>query len=159
MPPDHPNGRIKLVGVMPPCGMCFDNDAAEEVIRNAITMSVCRRCSRVLHLPATHRRRLVLGSEQASRDEAVAFIEAQEWTRAQPTLHGRRQAPHEYCLIWKSTDPWMQLRVLAFIRGHGERRRWGRNFHTYWIHGEYEYWAMPERESILNRRHLSWATR
>jgi len=154
----HPNGRIKLVGVIPRCGFCFDNEAEEEVIYSGIAVSLCRRCLRVVRPPARARRSLRLGAEPATEEETVAFVEAQEYTRAQPTFRGRPQAPHEYVLIWKSTDPWMQLRVLAFIRANGERRRWGPKWHTYWTHGEWEYWAMPPTESILNRRRLDWPT-
>lgn len=64
--------------------------------------------------------------------------------------------PHEYVLVWLSPDPWLHLRVVAFIRAVGERRRWGHHFHHYWTWGDHEYWAMPPRETILNRRRLDW---
>jgi hypothetical protein len=90
--------------------------------------------------------------------EAGAYVAAQTWTRARPTFHGRPQAKHEYVLLWKSTDPFLQLRVLAMIRAIGEARRWGRKMHHYWTPpgSDYEHWAMNPRESILNRRRLDW---
>ena len=93
-----------------------------------------------------------------SEAEAGAYVEAQTWKRARPTLRGRPQAPHEYVLLWRSSDPRLQLQVLAFIRATGERRRWGRNWHSYWVRGDWEYWSLPPRETILNRRHLDWPT-
>jgi hypothetical protein len=87
-----------------------------------------------------------------TREEAGAYVEAQTWTFARTMP----KWPHEYVLIWKSTSPWTQLRVLAFIRATGERRKWGRHFHHYWTWADYEYWAMPPRETILNRRRLDW---
>ena len=33
---------------------------------------------------------------------------------------------------------------------------WGHHFHHYWTWGDHEYWAMPPRETILNRRRLDW---
>lgn len=149
----------KLVLVIPPCGFCWDRDASDEVITVwGCEASLCAVCSGRYGIPGTERRLEVAAARPPlpTAAEAGAYVEAQTWTRARPTFRGRPQAPHEYVLIWKSTDPWMQFRVLAFIREHGERRKWGRNWHTYWVHGQYEYWAMRPRETILNRRHLDW---
>jgi hypothetical protein len=152
---------VKLVLVIPPCGFCWDRDATEEVDTVwGCTASLCPVCSGKYAWGGTGRRLVVAAAQPPlpTPAEAGAYVEAQTWTRAQPTFHGRPQAPHEYVLLWKSTDPWLQLRVLAFIRATGEPRRWGRKVHHYWIRGDWEYWAMPNRETILNRRHLDWPT-
>ena len=156
----EPGPDVKLVLVIPPCGFCWDRDATEEVETIwGVSASLCLPCARRLRAPGSHSRYLALGAARdplPTAEEAAAYARAQSWTRAQATFRGRPQAPHEYVLIWKSTDPWLQLRVLAFIREHGEPRRWGRKTHHYWISGDHEYWAMPRRETILNRRHLDW---
>jgi hypothetical protein len=154
---------VKYVLVIPPCGFCWDRDATEEVETVwDCTASLCMQCARLYRRPDSHTLYLVIGAGReplVTSVQAGAFMEEQTWTRAQPTFRGRPQAPHEYCLLWRATDPWMQLRVVAFIRATGERRRWGRNWHTYWTYGEHEYWAMRPRETILNRRHLEWPDR
>ena len=152
---------IKLVLVIPPCGFCWDRDASEEVMtRWGVEAHLCAYCSVKLRDPQSPIRYLVPGAARLralpTPAEAGAYVEAQDFTRARATFRGSPQAPHEYVLVWKSTDPWMQFRVLAFIREHGERRRWGRNWHTYWTWRDYEYWAMRPRETILNRRRLDW---
>jgi hypothetical protein len=153
---------VKLVLVIPPCGFCWDRDAVWEVMtRWGCSASLCAECTGK-HASGREEPQLLKAGAAVpplpTEAEAGAYVEAQTWTRAKPTFHGRPQAPHEYVLLWKSTDPWLQLRVLAFIRATGEPRRWGRKVHHYWTWGAYEAWAMPPRETILNRRHLSWPT-
>ena len=150
----------KLVLVIPPCGFCWDREATEEVTTIwGCYASLCPVCSGRYALPGTERRLVVAAAQEPrpTKAEATAYIGSQEWVRARPTFHGRPQAQHEYVLLWRSTDPWFQLRVLAMIRAVGEPRRWGRKLHHYWQPGDgFEYWAMPPRETILNRRHLDW---
>jgi len=154
---------VKPVFTIPPCMFCFDRDASEEVMtRFGCVAVLCFQCARKYRDPLAVPLYLVPAAARGqlpTEAEAVAYVEAQEFTRAQSTFRGRPQAPHEYVLLWKSTDPWMQKRVLEFIREHGEARRWGRKTHHYWTHGDYEYWAMPPRETILNRRRLDWPVR
>jgi hypothetical protein len=150
----------KLVLVIPPCGFCWDRDATVEATTIwGCQASLCVICAERYRRDGAPVLRLVTAAARPplpTAAEAGAYVEAQTWTRARPTFHGRPQAPHEYVLLWKSADPWTQLRVLAAIRARGEPRRWGRKVHHYWTWGEHEYWAMPPRETILNRRHLDW---
>ena len=152
--------REKYVLVIPPCGFCWDRDGTEEVETIwDCAANLCPQCARLYQRPDSPARTLVLGADREpliTGTQAGAYVAEQTWTRAQPTFRGRPQAPHEYVLLWRSTDPWLQLRVLAYIRVNGVRRRWGPKWHTYWEHGEHEYWAMPPRETILNRRHQDW---
>ncbi len=153
---------MKLVLVIPPCGFCWDRDAVFEVLtRWGCWASLCTACAG-RHDSGREEPRLLRAGAAAeplpTAAEAGAYVEAQTWTRARPTFHGRPQAPHAYVLLWKATDPWLQLRVLAYIRAVGEPRKWGRKTHHYWVHGDWEHWAMPVRETILNRRHLDWPT-
>ena len=152
----------KLVLVIPPCGFCWDREATEEVTTIwGCYASLCPVCSGRYALPGTERRLVVAAAQEPrpTKAEATAYIGSQEWVRARPTFHGRPQAQHEYVLLWRSTDPWLQLRVLAYIRAVGEPRRWGRKMHHYWTWGSWEHWAMPDRETVLNRRHLDWPDR
>jgi len=154
---DSDGADIKHILVIPPCGFCWDRDASEEVMtRWGVEAHLCASCSRKLRDPAAPIRYLVPGAARLqplpTPEEAGAYVESQEFTYARTMP----KYPHEYVLIWKSTDPWMQFRVLALIREIGDRRKWGRNWHHYWTWGEYEYWAMRPRETILNRRRLDW---
>jgi hypothetical protein len=156
---DDDGTELKLVLVIPPCGFCFDRDATTEMMTAwGCEASLCPVCAGKIGMAGTERK-LVTAAALAplpTAAEARAYAEAQTYTRARPTFHGRPQAPHEYVLIWKSTDPWMQLRVLAWLRKNGEPRRWGRKTHHYQVWGDWEWWAMPIRETILNRRRLDW---
>lgn len=146
---------MKLVLVIPPCGFCWDRDAVEETETVwGCVASLCPICADKIGRPGTGRRLVTAAAQPPlpTREEAGAYVEAQTWTFARTMP----KWPHEYVLIWKSTSPWTQLRVLAFIRATGERRKWGRHFHHYWTWGDHEYWAMPPRETILNRRRLDW---
>jgi|SRR5215469_7379599 len=147
---------VKLVLVIPPCGFCWDRDATEEVMTQwGCWASLCMSCARKYRARGSHTRYLAPGAGQEplpTAEQAGEYVESQEWTFARTMP----KWPHEYVLIWKSTDPWMQFRVLAFIRETGERRRWGRNWHTYWTWRDHEYWAMRPRETIINRRQLDW---
>jgi hypothetical protein len=150
---------MKLVLVVPPCGFCWDRDATAEMDTIwGCEASLCPVCAGRIGVPGTERRLVTAAAQPPlpTAEEARAYAEAQVYTRARPEFRGRPQAPHEYCLLWKSTDPWMQLRVLAFLRARGEPRRWGRKVHHYQVWGDWEWWAMPPRETILNRRHLDW---
>lgn len=95
--------------------------------------SLCPICADKIGRPGTGRRLVTAAAQPPlpTREEAGAYVEAQTWTFARTMP----KWPHEYVLIWKSTSPWTQLRVLAFIRATGERRKWGRHFHHYWTWG------------------------
>jgi len=147
---------MKLVLVIPPCGFCWDRDAQYEVMtRWGCWASLCAECIANLDSGREEPRLLKAGAAVGPRltaEQAGAYVDAQEWVFAKTMP----KWPHEYVLIWRSPDPWLHLRVVAFIRSVGERRRWGRHFHHYWTWGDHEYWAMPPRETILNRRRLDW---
>jgi hypothetical protein len=147
---------VKLVLVIPPCGFCWDRDAVFEVLTVwGCWASLCPGCTGRFDSGQAEPALLRAGAAVEpllTAAEAGAYVDAQTWTFARTMP----KWPHEYVLIWKSTAPWTQLRVLAFIRAVGEPRRWGRKTHHYWTHGEHEYWAMPPRETILNRRRLDW---
>jgi hypothetical protein len=163
----NPDGLWRVVIAAPICQFCYDRDATHEVTTvQGWTALLCDRDMRRVAAPGSRPRRLVVGPARSlpSVAEVQAFVAAQRWTRAQPTFRGRPQAPHEYCLIWDSTDWAAQLRVLAWLREYGESRPFPpratgrhRKIHHYWQYGGYEYWAMPPRETILNRRHLDWS--
>jgi hypothetical protein len=156
----------KLILVIPPCGVCWDRDAVCEVKTIfGWWASLCEDHAVQFGDPAFEgqpRRELQAGPDQPpliSAEQAGAYVESQAFRRARPTYMGRPQPKHEYVLLRRSTDPELHLRVVSFIRAVGERRRWhGGDYHTYWTHGDYEYWAMAPRHVILNRRHLSWPT-
>jgi hypothetical protein len=153
---------VKIVLAIPLCSLCRDKIATVEVTCWGWLAWLCEDCADRYADPGAPRRELHAGPAEPplpTEAEAGAYVEAQAWKRARPTFRGRPQAPHEYVLIWRSTDPAMQLRVLAFIREHGVRRRYGRDWHHYWQPGDgYEYWDINAQETILNRRHLSWPT-
>jgi hypothetical protein len=147
----------KLLLVIPPCMFCHDQDAVLEVMtRWACWASLCSDCAGRYGGEGRELRAAPAEPPLPSAEQVADYVGAQAWKRARATLRGRPQAPHEYTLLWRSTDPWQQLRVLSFIRQVGEPRRWGRDTFHYWVHGDYEYWALAPRETILNRRHLSW---
>jgi hypothetical protein len=94
-------------------------------------------------------------SEQEARD----YCAAQRWkfARSMP------EWPHEYVLLnpgrqpGHSTDPWMHLRVVAFIRAVGQKRWFApsRRLHAYWQPGDgTEVWTLRPVDTILNRQHL-----
>ena len=151
----------RTVLAIPLCSLCRDKTATVETIAWGWLAWLCEDCADRYADPGAPRRELRAGPAEPplpTAEQAGAYVEAQAWKRARPTFRGRPQAPHEYVLIWRSTDPRMQLRVLAFIRATGERRRYGRDWHHYWTWADYEYWDINAQETILNRRHLSWPT-
>jgi hypothetical protein len=153
------NENVKLVMSVSPCVVCFDQDAVFEVaVPGRCAALVCGEHVARLRGDRVPLRPWASAVPLPTADEVAVYVEAQEFRRAQENYRGRPQAPHEYILLERCTDPWMQLRCLAFWREHGEARRWYSSWHHYWVHGEYEYWAMPPRETIINRRHLSWPT-
>jgi hypothetical protein len=147
---------VKLVLLIPACSFCYERDAVFEVVTVwGCWASLCPACAGRFDSGREEPALLKAGAAVEpllTAAEAGAYVESQHFVYAKTMP----KWPHEYVLLWKSTAPWTQLRVLAFIRAVGERRRWGRNWHTYWTHGEHEYWAMRSTETILNRRHLDW---
>jgi hypothetical protein len=110
----------------------------------------CDRCAALLADPEQDRLELRVAPMVAgcTEEEAGRYVESQTYTFASTMP----ETPHYYVLLHNSTDPDTHLRVVNWIRANGEPRPWGRKVHHYWTHGNYEYWAMPPRETILNRR-------
>jgi hypothetical protein len=152
----------KLVLVQPPCSFCWDKAAAVEVTTIwSWQASLCMDCAERIGSDRSGWRELRAGPGEPplpTEAEAGAYVESQTWKRCRPTFRGRPQPKHEYVLLRRSTSPALQLRVLYFIREHGERRRFGGSYHHYWTWGDYEYWELSPQDTILNRRHLSWPT-
>jgi hypothetical protein len=90
--------------------------------------------------------------------DAAAYLAAQAWTPAKTVP----EYPHEYVLLPRSADLLTHLRVVRFIRHHGDRRQWmpgdgpaaGRKVWChYWRSGEHEHWTQPSlADPILNRK-------
>lgn len=83
--------------------------------------------------------------------DADAYVSGQRWTVARTVPDD----PHEYLLLRASTDQWMHLRFLRFVKYAGERRQWPRDrrWYSYWRSAGFEYWPMPgESETLINRR-------
>jgi hypothetical protein len=153
-------GRGLAVLVLPPCMFC-DRAAGVETTAFGVRADLCAEHASQYGADALSRplRAGPAALPLPTGAEAGAYVESQAYRRARPTYLGRPQAPHEYVLLRRSTDPWTQLRVLAFIREHGERRRFQGSYHRYWTWGDYEYWELqPAWNTILNRRGLDWPT-
>jgi hypothetical protein len=152
----HPDPDIKYVMWLPHCPFDWDRPAAFEV--TTIWGAAAWLCEQ--HMTVYRRNgdpvfRLLLGPARRlpSREEVMRYIEAQSWHPAQAEFRGQRQSPHEYVTIQRSTAPYTQLRVLAYIRAHATRRR--AQF-SYWRPGDgHEYWDINPTQTILNRRSLS----
>src|SRR5262245_10604870 len=127
--------HIVLVLAFPPCSICWDQDAVCETIAWGCRADLCAACAERYGDPGSRRELRARPAELPlpTEREAGAYVEFQEWKRARPLFRGRRQAKHEYVLLRRSTDPFMQLRVLAMIREHGGRRRYGSSYHRYWV--------------------------
>jgi hypothetical protein len=147
----------KLVLTSPVCMFCRDKIATVETVAWGCHADLCPVCADQYADRGQPRRELRAGPAEPpliTEAEVVAYVEAQQWRRARPMLRGRPQLPHEYVLIWKSTDPWRQLQVLSYIRANGPRIR---GYHRCtW--GDFEYWSLAPDQTILNRRHLDWPT-
>jgi hypothetical protein len=87
-----------------------------------------------------------------TEEEFAAFVAAAPWTFA-TTMP---EQPHEYTLR-KEHDPATFEAAVAFIREHGDRRRWGRHTHTYYDLDGRTYWTLGwpvEQTVVLNRADL-----
>jgi hypothetical protein len=78
------------------------------------------------------------------------YIDGERWVYAKTMP----KWPHEYVLLRASSDPWMHLRVLGYMRQHAEWRPWGRHRDPglpYWRDRGRDYWSMPPNWLIINR--------
>lgn len=91
--------------------------------------------------------------------EARRYLASQRWKPARTMP----EYPHEYLLLdpgrqpGHSTDPWLHLRTVAFIRERGQKRWFApsRRIHSYWQPGDgTEVWTLRPVDTILNRQHL-----
>jgi len=149
----------KYVLVLPHCPFDWDRPAAYQVTTIwGVTASLCSEHANVYRRNGSPVRRLLLGAAREplpTEAEVGRYIDRQDFRSAAERFRGQRQAPHQYVTIQRSDDPWMQLRVLAFIRVAGERHRRFGKWHTYWRREGYEYWDLDPTQTILNRRELT----
>jgi hypothetical protein len=157
-----------LVLVIPPCGVCTRAAAAWRAELAGATVDVCDRCRDALR--AGEAAPLADAARAARRPNTA---QVQRYLAAQPFKHARTvpEHPHEYLVLSASTDPWLHLRVIAYIEDRGHQEVWrpapGRTgtTYTYWRGGDgWEYWPSPPAMSgpswaapkyartILNRR-------
>jgi hypothetical protein len=145
----------RLVMCLPPCMWCTDKDATVEIFTKLGCLAdLCAEDAELLRAPRRTGRPIAVAASAGPLvpAEVVAeYLAAQTWTYAK----SMPRWPHEYVLLRRSTDPQAHLNAVAFIRAHGEARRWGRKTHHYWQPGDgREYWTMRESDTILNRREL-----
>jgi hypothetical protein len=143
----------RLVICRPPCMWCTDKDATQEVFTTLGCLAeLCDEHAEMLRAPRRVGRPIVNAASVGPllpTEVVAAYLEAQTWTYAK----SMPRWPHEYVLLRKSTAPTTHLGAVAFIRAHGEARRWGRRMHHYWQPGDgREYWTMRDSDTILNRR-------
>jgi hypothetical protein len=141
--------------VIPPCGSCFRNDAELAAVVGGSWAYLCRRCaSEGVADRAWDWKPLLVGPllDGCTEDEVRRYVRSQRFTfaRTMPDI------PHYYVVLHRSTDPLLHLRAVNWIRENGQSRRFARGKppNHYWTDGNYEYWALPQRETILNRRDL-----
>ena len=141
---------------IPDCSLCGEPAAIEgQTILGDSWAVLCASCWAQIGIPETGRP-LVLAAA-LPRLPGLAHVE--RYLREAPWVYARTmpQWPHEYVLLRRSPDPWLHLRVLAYIRRHGEQRPWrgrfGRELHSYWRSpGDgREYWTLRPAFTILNR--------
>jgi hypothetical protein len=141
---------------LPACLLCTDRGARWEVTIRGCAAWVCDEHLPMVtgHLdPGAYPVALTDrgGWPPATAGEVAEYLAAQEWTYAKTMP----KWPHEYVLWRRSADLHGHLRVVAFIREHGEKRRWRGRVHSYWQPGDgWEYWTMRDFDTILNRRKL-----
>jgi hypothetical protein len=143
----------RFVLALPPCMICDHPAEWETWTRWDCTAYLCGDC---LEAHAIGDAEPVLDAARVpplpTADEARAYLASQTWkfARTMPKW------PHEYVLARRSTNLWGHLRTVAFIRAHGEPRKFGGRTHCYWQPGDgREYWTMRPTDTILNRRELT----
>jgi hypothetical protein len=154
-----PTYPVKAVMFRPDCGWCRNEPAVVEGIAalgdDGLTAQLCESCwdqigsgtpTVLVHAAELYRLPTVTLVKRYLREAAWVYA------RTMPKW------PHEYVLIQRSHDPWLHLRVVAWIRARGEERvwrgRWGKpELHSYWRNPEdgREYWTLRPAETILNR--------
>jgi hypothetical protein len=141
-----------LVLVVPVCVLCTRAAACWRAEVAGATADVCERC------------RGSLGAAEAVplRDAAgaarpVTTVQVTRYLRAQAFKYARTvpEHPHEYLVITASTDPWMHLRVIAYLEARGGAETWRHapgakgTTYTYWRGGDgWEYWASPPASGV-----------
>lgn len=148
---DEPTSVLAL----PPCMVCSDQAASLAVQARGVLALVCDACLPLMAGGILSVADLVDGGglPSATAGQARSYLASQTWTFAKTMPRW----PHEYVLLRKSTDLWMHLRVVAFIRLAGEKRPFGGRgrVHSYWQPGDgTEVWTMRPFDTILNRRGL-----
>ena len=117
-------------------------------------------CVKIPPRSAAYGMRLIMATWTAimsSLASAPAAAQVRKYLAAQTWVYARTMPkwPHEYVLLKRATDPWLHLRVVAYVRQRGEHRYFApsRRVHSYWQAGDgWEYWTMRAADTILNRR-------
>jgi hypothetical protein len=155
-PPDW-TGPVKSVLARPPCFWCFDEDAIFEGI------AAIGDDGTMAWLCEAHWEDLGVGTptllvHAAELQRLPQRRQVERYLAQAPWVYARTMPkhPHEYVLLRRSHDPWMHLRVLAYIRRHGDERlrrgRRGAHWWSYWTASDgREYWTMRSFDTILNR--------
>jgi hypothetical protein len=156
-----------LVLSIPVCGLCVTSAAAWRVEVHGAAADVCDKCRGVLG--AGDAAPLADAAREARRPNTA---QVQRYLAAQPFKTARTvpDHPHQYLLVTASTDPWLHLRVIAYIADRGHEETWRPSpgakgtTYTYWRGGDgWEYWASPPASAggwrpptwaatIINRR-------
>lgn len=143
----------RLVLALPPCTLCGRDAVVGDALLTwapAGRADLCESCyAQHGRPPSGHRLEEAAATVGDLTSAQVAtYLDAQTWVYAKTMP----KWPHEYVLLRRSTDPWTHLRMVAFIRRHGEKRRWQRRWHSYYRPGDgRQYWTMRGQDHILNR--------
>jgi hypothetical protein len=144
----------KPVLARPSCQLCGDRDSEVEgrTTLGGCWACLCADCWNRIGLDGTDVPLVnVAGTVRLPTAAQVrAYLASQKWVYARTMP----KHPHEYVLLKRSADPWMHLRVVAYVRRRGEHRYFppSRRVHSYWQAGDgFEYWTMRAADTILNR--------
>jgi hypothetical protein len=154
LPEPPPTEGTTVMLTMPRCSLCTGTAVIAAVVFGS-PACLCRACAtRTEHASPLLLRAAGAAGPPPSPGEVAAFLAAQTWTSAR----SMPDWPHEWVMARRSTDVWMALRVIEFIRETGNRRRWHADWFWYWTPegSEYEYWSMNPGETVINRRRLDW---
>jgi hypothetical protein len=148
---------VKPVLARPTCQLCGDRDSEVEgrTTLGGGWACLCAACWALIGQAGTEARLVnVAGTVRLPAAAQVrAYLASQKWVYARTMP----KWPHEYVLLKRATDPWLHLRVVAYVRQRGEHRYFApsRRVHSYWQAGDgWEYWTMRAADTILNRARL-----
>jgi hypothetical protein len=137
---------VMLVSI-PVCGLCVTLPACWRVEVHGAAADVCAKCRRALGtVDAAPLRDAAREAPRPNTNQVQRYLAAQRFRVARTVP----EHPHEYLLVTASTDPWLHLRVIAYLADRGYQETWrpapgakGTTY-TYWRGGDgWEYWASP----------------